>query len=237
MKTVSQFITHASTQLNDQRPGRAFTRWGRGLLLEYLNLALAEIATYRPEAFSKEIDISLVAGAAQSIDPGNSLIAITANSDGTPVGEGDANMATAFNRYAVCSADALVMVEGTPTYLVRTFSIDKNNANKFYVDPPVPKGLTPTVKATIMGGATDYKLTDWDFDIFVAAKYKASIIDYMLACAYGLDRESPTSMARSERLYRRFYDVMGVKYRQESKFKSGYYLGKTGSGDPQAGAR
>ena len=66
MKTVGEYVTHASRQLNDQRPNSAFTRWGRGLLWDDLELGLGEIATYRPEAFATEIDHPLVPGSAQS---------------------------------------------------------------------------------------------------------------------------------------------------------------------------
>ena len=236
MRTVGQYITHVSTQMNDQRPGRAFTRWGRGLLLEYLNLGLAEIGTYRPEAFAKDLEITLQAGATQSVQPGVTLLGLSANEDGTPINKGDAIMANAYNAYSVCKS-GVVFVDGNPVYLVRSFSIDKNDSSKFYVDPPVPKGLTPKVVASVTGAPDNYTLANWDNDIFLASKYKANLIDYMMACAYGLDRESAESRIRSDSLYRRFYDVMGVKYRQESRHNSGYYLGKVGTGDPQAGAR
>lgn len=235
MRTVGQFITHVSTQLNDQRPGRAFTRWGRGLLLEYLNLGIAEISTYRPEAFAKDKELLLKAGASQSVEASETLLSITSNIDGTPINQGDIVMATAFNSYKTC--DSLTFKDGKPNYNVKSYSIDKSNDKKFYVDPPVPNGVTAKIIASVADQLHDRTLQDWDKDVDVSTKFAASLVDFMLACAYGLDQESPQSRARSDALYRKFYDVMGVKYRQESKYRSGYYLGKVGTGDPQAGAR
>ncbi len=210
---------------------------GARLTLEYLNLGIAEIGAYRPEAFSKDVDLKLVAGALQSVEPGVSLASISSNTDGTPVIEGDINMATSFNAYSLCKSSGVRMVNGNPVFYVRTYSIDKLNQHKFYVDPPVPAGLDTYVKATIMGAVKEYTLADWDKDIGIHNKYSASLVGYMLASAYALDQESPESRANSQSLFRKFYEVMGVKYKQESKYRSGYYLGKTGSGDAQAGGR
>lgn len=236
MDTVAQFVTHVSTQMNDQRPGRAFTRWGRGLLLQYLNLGLAEIGTYRPEAFAADEKIQLVPGAVQTIDARKTLVSLSSNNDGTPIIKGDTTMAAAFNAYAVCPPQYR-MVNGEAQYIVRTYSIDDKNGHKFYVDPPVPQGMTITVNGTVTGSIPDYTLADWDKPIAMESKYKANLIDYMMACAFGLDTESAQSRVQSQQLYGKFYDVMGVKYRQESKYRAGYYLGQVGTGDPQAGNR
>lgn len=237
MQTVGQYVTHVSTQLNDQRPNRAFTRWGRGLLLEYFNLGMSEIGTYRPEAFASDIDLKLVPGALQSVARGVSLSAISSNKNGPPINKGDITMATAFGAYSPCRSSGISMVKGNATFYVRSYAIDNADSHKFYVDPPVPEGLDVYVRATVMGAPKEYTLADWNEVVDIQSKYQASLVDYMLACAYGLDQESPESRSHSDRLYKKFYDVMGVKYRQESKYRSGYYLGKVGSGDPQAGAR
>ena len=236
MDTVAQYVTHVSTQMNDQRPSRAFTRWGRGLLLQYLNLGLAEIGTYRPEAFAADEKIKLVPGAVQVIDPRKTLVSLSANADGTPIIKGDTRMAAAYNAYSVCTPQPR-MVNGEAKYLVRTYSIDDKNGHKFYVDPPVPPGMTVFVDGTVTGQIPNYTLADWDKSVAMESKYSANLIDYMMACAYALDAESPQSRANSQQLYRKFYDVMGVKYRQESKYRAGYYLGEVGTGDPQAGNR
>lgn len=237
MKTVGEYVTHASRQLNDQRPNRAFTRWGRDLLLDYLVLGLGEIATYRPEALATEIEHTLTPGAVQTVDTKYTIVNVVANEDGTPIVEGDTRMASAFGAYAVCEDSGISFVKGNPVYHARTYSVDKGNASTFYLDPPAPKGMEVKVKINVTGDSLNYGLEDWNKELRVSHKFSAVLIDYILACAYGLDMESPQSRARSDSLYRRFYDIMGVKYRQESKFKSGYYLGELGTKDIQAGNR
>lgn len=236
MQTVGEFVTHVSTQMHDQRHGRAFIRWGRGLLLEYLNLGLTEIGTYRPEAFAADETLTLVPGATQSIDPSKTLVAISANTDGTPVLSGDVDMATAYNAYAVCVPEPRI-INGVAHYLVRSYSIDKKNSHKFYVDPPVPKGMTVQVTATVSGNIPQYTLADWNKAVEMESKFDANLVQYMLASAHSLDRESAQARQTSGDYYNRFYASMGVKYKQESRYKSGFYLGEIGTGDPQAGNR
>lgn len=236
MQTVGEYATHVSTQLHDQRHGRAFTRWKRGLLLDYLNLGLSEIGTYRPEAFAKDESITLVSGPTQSIEATKSLVALSSNSDGVPILQGDTDMATAFHAYSVCPSEPRI-IGGNAVFHIRTYSIDKKNSHKFYVDPPVPKGIEVKVNATITGAAPQYTLADWDNPVEIESKFAASLVDYMLACAHSLDRESAQSREHSKALYAKFYSVMGVKYKQESRYKSGYYLGEVGIGDPQAANR
>jgi hypothetical protein len=233
MDTVGQYVTHVSGQMNDQRPSRAFTRWGRGLLLDYLNLGLTEIGAYRPEAFAKDEITTLVAGATQTIDASKTLIGLSSNMDGTPILPGDIEMATAFNAYAICPIEPRI-INGKANYLVRSFAFDSKNTHKFYVDPPVPKGMTVQVNATVTGDVPQYTLADWDKPVEMESKFDASLIDYMMAKAFELDMESAQSRTNSQGLFKKFYDVMGVKYRVESKYRSGNYLGEVGP-NPRAG--
>jgi hypothetical protein len=233
MDTVGQYVTHVSTQMNDQRPSRAFTRWGRGLLLDYLNLGLNEIGTYRPEAFAKDVIIDLVAGATQTTDYSKTIVALSSNMDGTPILPGDIEMATAFNAYAICPIEPRI-INGEARYLVRSFALDKHNKHKFYVDPPVPKGLVVQVNASITGEVPQYTLADWDKPIVMESKFSGDLVDYMMAKAFELDMESAQSRSNSQSLFKKFYDVMGVKYKMESRYRSGNYLGEVGS-NPRAG--
>lgn len=237
MRTVGQFVTHVSTQLNDQRPSRAFTRWGRGLLLEYMNLALAEIATYRPEAFARRVKFELQPGNVQIIPDEWDVTSVESNVNGAAVVRGDTVMANAYNTYAICKSTPVTVRDGDSVYNVKTFSLDPDNPRILYVDPPVPKGIEAEVYLNVMTAPEELTLANWNSAVGISHKFKASMVDYMLASAYTLDTESPQSRARSDQLYDKFYKVMGVKYKQESRYRAGYYLGKVGIGDPQAGNR
>lgn len=233
METVGQYVTHASTQLNDQAYGRAFIRWGRALLLDYLNMALAEIGTYRPEAFSVSTMLTLIPGTEQKAPGETGIVAIYANLDGTPIRRADAAISNAFAGYDICPPQPK-FVNGTPKFLVKTYSIDPTSAKTFYVEPAIPKGIEVKVRALVPGDTPQYGLPDWNKPLAMAHRFDSNLIDFIMGTAYRLDSESPESRANSDSLFKKFYAAMGVKYKQESKYRSGYYLGEIGTGNPRA---
>ena len=232
MITVGQYVTHASTQLNDQRHGRAFTRWGRGLLLEYLNLGISEISTYRPESFAVTKEVTLKPGITQTVEQ-SEILSVESNVGGPPIREADSAISNSFAVYDICPP-SIAFVNGTPQFYVRSYSIDKHDAKKFYVEPAVPNGLVVKVNVAVPGTLPQFTLADWDKPLGMLHKFDNNLIDFMMAKAYKLDAESPESRRNSESLMAQFYNAMGVKYKQESKYRSGYYLGETGTGNPRA---
>lgn len=230
MNTVGEYITHASSQLNDQRYGRAFTRWGRGLLLDYLNLAVAEIGTYRPEAFASSVLVTLVSGPLQTIDGKTDIQAVYSNPDGSKIVEMDEDLSNAFSAYDINPPD-IAFRNGDPQYKVRSACVTANNAKMFIVDPPVPPGLSPQVNVWVDGVTPKYDLTNWNDTLAVNSKYINACLDFVMAQALALNTESVSSQQESEKLFIRFYNIMGVNYKQDAKFKSGYYLGQTGTGN------
>lgn len=229
MYTVKFYIEHVSTQLNDQRSKRAFTRWGRALLLDYLNLGLTEIGTYRPDAFTKKITLTLVPGTVQSAPEGTSLVSIESNLDGSFVNKADASLLRGFASYDICPAKPAI-VHGRPVFNIRSYAVGNDNPNEFYVEPAVPKGLNVEVVAKIMGSTPQYTLADWDKPVIMEDKYANNLITFMEAKGFALDMESQSSRAESQVRFRNFYQSMGVKYTMESKFRSGNFNGATGTG-------
>lgn len=230
MDKVKDYILHASTQLNDQLFGRAFVRWGRGLLLDYLNLGLAEIGAYRPDAFAAEEEITLSPGAKQTLAGGRSLKSLVANVDGSFIRESDAMLLKSFAAYDVCAPN-IRFKDGRPDFKIRSFAVSKDNPATFYVEPPVPKGLEVRVIASILGETPVYTLDDWSNEVLIEAKYKNSLVDFMLGKAYEANKESAGDRIASQQHFARFYQILGVKYKRESQYRSGNDLGKTGSGD------
>lgn len=233
MQTVGDYITHASSQLNDQRYGRAFTRWTRGILLGYMNLGLAEIGTYRPEAFAKHVVVQLQQGSLQTIDWMTDVQAIYSNVGGPRVTLMDQPMADAFAQYDTSAPD-VPFVNGAPQYVVRSYYVNKDNPKVFTVDPPVPPGITASMHVIVQGVTPVYALADWDSTLQVNGNYINNLIDFIMAKAYEIDTESTSAAKKSDDLFNRFYMVMGVNYKQIAKFKSGYYKGVPGTGDPRA---
>ena len=233
METVAHIIKHVSGQLSDQSSGKEYIRWPRTTLLEYMNEALKEIASYRPEAFAVTEDVTLVAGSAQTLPNGGLLDAITANADGTPVVKSDAKLMKAFGAYAACSP-RVRFVRGKPRYAAKSFAIDENDASIFYVSPPVPAGITAVVKATYANTEVVVGLQDFDSPLRMADKFYNCLIDYMMARAYQRDTESLVSQQQAQRLFQLFYQVMGTKYKIDAARGSGYYEGQVGTGDSRA---
>lgn len=224
MKTIGDYITHASRQLNDQKKGHAFTRWGRALLLDYLNRGLSELAALRPEDFLSTISVTLKPGVVQALDIEGEIANIGTNADGTPIAVMDKSLTMAFNAHAVCGSN-VKFVNGTPTYRVWAIAIDEKDTHKIYVDPPVPTGLNPTISITVKGQNKQYTLSDWDEDILLPSKYQNNLINFIEACAFRLDNESANSRANSDSLFKQFYNSLGIKYIQQAKYDSGKYSG------------
>lgn len=231
MRSVGGAIEHLSGQLNDQRHNKEFTRWSRAIWLEYLNEGLIAIGAYRPEAFATEQEITLVPGSRQTST--GSVTSISANADGTPVSQTDAGLSTAFGTYFACAAD-VEFKDGAPTYRLRSASIDAKNSHVFYVEPAVPHGVTAKVIATTQSNPPVYTFADWDTPIAMQPKFYNNLLDFMQARAYELDNESPMAFQNSQKFYKHFYEAMGVNYKMESAYRSGYYKGETGTGDPRS---
>lgn len=231
MNTVGQIIEHVSGQLNDQQFKLEYTRWSREKALEYMNQALKEIGTYRPDAFVVSETITLATGTTQTIGPFKSLKEI--HVDGIPMHPADAALLSAFLPYDTCPPKVQYK-NGTPVYNLKSFAVSPHDERTFYVSPPVPAGMAPQVQATLYGEVPEYTLADWDTELGMSDKYYNNLIDFMLARAYELDSESPNSRANSQMYMSRFYTAMGVKYKVDSAFKSGFYQGQIGTGDPRA---
>lgn len=238
MNTVGEFITHASIQLNDQRHGRAFNRWGRGLLLEYLNLGLAEIGAYFPDQFNRLVSVDLVEGRVQSLPDTveGSIVAVKSNSDKTPVSEMDKDMSDAFSAYAVCPP-AVAFENGSPVYRVASYAVDRADPRAFVVEPPVPSGVVSSVLVSVDGAVPQYALTDWDEIHNIPSKYLVPLMDFIVGSANGLNSDSPSARIIHNDALSRFYKVLGINYEQESRYGSGYWKGQYGDGDKRIGAK
>lgn len=233
MKLVADILLEVSRQLNDNKLGREYQRWTRADLLVYLNDALTEVGAYRPDAFSDTLELPLVEGSMQ-VTEGQMLAVNSFN--GVPVTEGDLDLIKAWGNQGNINACMRVDSAGVPIYKVSSYALSSTDSHIFYVDPPVPTGVSATINATVSKPSPRYTLLDLGEDLDILPKYINNIKDYMLFRAYNIDSESVESGTRATQYYSWFYNAMGAKYKMESAQRSGYYLGKTGSGDPRSRA-
>lgn len=225
MATVKYAVKDVSNQLNDQERGNEFVRWSVETVIGYISDGLAQIGLYRPDAFTTLATVTLVPGVRQMLPDG--ITTLSSIADPLTVTSDDFNLLRAFSK-KVCNYD--LDEEGNVVYKLSSYAYDPRNPKYFYVSPPVPLGLNPPATIKINGVISPpmLKLSDWLQELPVDNKYYNALVAFALSKAYEVDTESDTS--HREMLYQRgeFYNMMGIKYKQESKFNSGWYLGARG---------
>ena len=231
--TVGNTIFEVSNLLNDQG-SIPYARWTQPELVEYLNDVLIQIGNFRPDAFTSTISLTLVPGSQQTLPPGISLLksidsnSLNSNCVGAPVTESDLDMARAFYKKPCLPSG------GPETYRVFNFLYYSRNPGVYYVSPPVPDDVIGfQVDATVVQDAPQYTIGDLGSFIAIDQKYHNAIIAWMVMRAYQVDTESETSFRLAQWNERQFWQILGVEYKQESLYKSGYWLGEIGKKDSQ----
>jgi len=232
---IRTFLKDVSRQLNDQKPGKEYTRWTINMLLSYTNTGLAEISGYKPDAFTATSSLVLVSGSYQTMASNVRLISVDSNTDGSLVHEADLDLLRAYRTYDSNSLPIDFSAQGTPQYHARSFAIDPKNPTTFYISPPVPVGLSPSVRVTVQDTVPEYTDSMLDQTIPLESKYRPNLWDYVLARAFELDMESRESRANAQMHFTAFWQAMGVKYKRETQFRNGFYNGQVGEGDSRVG--
>lgn len=230
-------ITSVSTSLNDQETGFPYVRWSIAELTGYLNESLLEILNYRPDAFTVTRSITLGAGAQQTINGiGSFLKSIDTNDPNGSCGaagivECDLNLMRTFYK-APCLPSG-----GASNYRVLSYAYDAKNPLTFYVSPDVPAaGPTINVVGTVIVDPTQWTQTGslnsltWNptSDLTLDQKYFNTVKFWMLARTYEVDTESNTSQAESQGYYKKFYNSLGIQYKQGSDYSRGKFIGQGG---------
>jgi len=235
--SVASIVLEASSQANDQG-AVPYARWKQSEIVQYLDDALIQVGTFRPDAFAATITVALQAGSQQTLPPGFSFLksvdanATNSNCPDATIVECDLNMLRAFFKKP-CTPTG-----GAGDYRVRSFAYDGRNPNVFYVSPPVPvasAGLSVTL--TAVGEAPQYAVSDIGAGTLVAIdpKYRNALLAWMLYRAYEVDTESVSSRQTKLDNEGLFWKTLGVNYKQESLYRSGWYLGDRGLKDNQPG--
>lgn len=232
MSTLKDLCVEVSRQLNDQRPGIEFTRWLRSMLINYASDAFIQVSLYRPDAFTKVMQVSLVPGVRQQLPPGVvSLASVLDNNDfynPLAVMRDDVGLVRTFNKKP-CSYD--LDCNGNVVYRMTAYSYDPRTPGYFFVSPPVPSGMSPLPSVGIAAVADPPTLTnaDWLKPLPISTnKYYNAFIAWMMSRAFEIDTESESSFRNMQFQRSEFYKMMGVKYQMESKFNSAWYLGQRG---------
>jgi hypothetical protein len=232
MKTVLQVIRAASVQLADQRPRQEYTRWTKAMLVQYLNDAMAEISSIRPEAFALRRLVTLVPGRIQTVpEHCMAFVKIEQNPDGTTAYEGDTELLKAIGTTPPKLTQLRYDADGNVLFNVRSYSIDSTDPKTYYISPPVPIGVNVQVLASFVHNPWVYSVQNLGELVDVAPGIFNLAQDYMLGRAYEIDSESAESKSNSVKHFQQFYQFFGLNYKQTSSFQSNNYGGNTAAGN------
>ena len=213
---------------------------------EALNLAVAAVAAYMPDAFSRTIEHELVAGEEQKLPNGVSNIigdirTICVDKDGnettlSPVKKGEEYENVAFkffgDKRCVGSDPEQKDSENTCSkWALTSWTYDSRAPSRLIVSPPVPKGAKAKIKLTVAECPSCLSYPS-DLETELPCDYRAEITDYALSVLYSIPQENEQALSHATTHRRQYLEGMSQHYRSASRLGSGYYKGKEGNGDP-----
>lgn len=216
---ASVILDQVGTLLNDMEPGNEHVRWTVPSLLGYLTEAIATCAQGKPSIFTVVDRLALGTGSTQQLPAQYSrLLDIHFNvnrdgSEGPNVLPGVYSLQQAFQKPG-CRSDALVEV----------YSAYPGSERFFWVDPPIPKGLTytPLVEALVV--LVPQIVTSAAQPLYMPGSapelYRAALVDWVLYRCYAEDQESATSFQRSTTYLQSFQSYLGIGAVQQQVQKS-----------------
>jgi hypothetical protein len=231
MATGLQIITSVSSSpLNDQGAGNPFVRWPINDLMDYMNQGLIEINNHRPDAFLETSDLNIVTGRQRQVLPSQyrllkSIDAMSLNSaysPGAPITQCDLQLLRTFNKKPCLPSG------GETNFRILSYAYDVKDPKNFYVTPVLPLGFPTSVRVTGTMVLAPVAYTDPAVTVALDTVYHAALKFFIAAKAFEVDTESATSQAESAALYKKFYNSLGVKFSQETKFNSGTFAGQGG---------
>jgi hypothetical protein len=234
MATVSEIITSASSSpLNDQEAGHPFVRWSQADLIDYMNQGLIEINNFRPDAFLTTQDLDITPGRHRQVLPLayrllKSIDAMSLGSSyspGEPITQCDLQVMRAFSKRPSTPSG------GIQNFRFISYAYDVKDPRNFYITPYLPIGYPTDVKVTgtmILSPVT-YTVSNLNTSLPIDTVYHTALKFFIAAKAFEVDTESDKSQAESAALYKKFYNSLGVKFSQETKYNSGTFAGQGGS--------
>ena len=219
MAKVEDIVREVSDLLNDNEPGCENVRWSKSSIRHWLlegYLLAAAVAVHKN---SELIEVPLVEGSVQSLPDGYEQFVRIVNNPGTLEKIIDSAEKKAKDRFAGIyetedCVDCVTEVGGKTLGVKKTSETDYEvtgweaepmSATTFYVEPPVPKGYTGSVKVLAI---KTIDLTAKEADIPMWAH--ALSIDWALHRAYATDSESQYAMEKSTSHRRGFYELLAL---------------------------
>jgi hypothetical protein len=232
MATVLSIIESVSSSpLNDQEVGNPFVRWSQEDLMDYMNQGLVEINNFRPDAFLETADLTITTGRMRQLLPSQyrllksiDAMSLTVNySPGEPITQCDLQLLRSFTKRPSTPSG------GIQNFRIISYAYDVKDPKNFYVTPMVPLGFPTTVKVTGTMVLAPVAYNNVSQNLVLDTVYHTALKFFIAAKAFEVDTESEKSQAESMALYKKFYNSLGVKFSQETKYNSGTFAGQGGS--------
>jgi hypothetical protein len=226
--------------------------WSEEARAGYITLALDALKESRPDAFTEEIPITLTPGASQKLPEGAMGIVgrptfLCTDKTGAVVTGGaadivDANTIAAFAHFPSCPTPTSTQTKVTPPagvtvttpcsqWSLQGVETSPNAPGYFTVSPPVPAGMAPVIMVKAQQCSPTYTWPE-DASKPILCRHKAALLEQVLYYVYSTPQESELALQRAVAHGQRFERLLGFQYRMQSKFNSGYFLGRKPDGQP-----
>lgn len=241
---AQDFIEIIRRQLNDDGCKR---QWTDQHILDALNEATCFVAEVRPDLFEEQIEIELtnsdiieppegyrsVTRVLENLDP------ITKQPTGKVIEETDSEKQPIANRYAGidCGTGGVIDVSsGIRKHTIEQAKPLGSSKEKWSVTPPVPSNGVAVVRVMAVRAsepitATNVKLMD------SICRVMAVVKSFVLMRMFELDTESAYAADHAKRYQSQVDTFLGVTYRQQAVYHSGWWMGQEGEGDEEARRR
>jgi hypothetical protein len=197
--TVDSVLNRAGVLLQDTTN----IRWTRNELLDWLNDGQREVVLRKPNAYTKNMTVNLVAGTKQAIpNDGVQLLKVVRNMPGKAIRIVDSE---------ILDSQVPDWHTLTPNSAVQHYCYDESDLKNFYVYPPnngagsVEIVYSAAPPNAVLGGV-----------ISVDDIYQAALLDYILYRAYTKDFTAGADAAKATGHYGTFMNSLGGKAQVES---------------------
>lgn len=222
--TVRDIISNASTVLVDG----GGVRWPYAELLQWVNLAVSEIAVLKPSATAETIEIALVKGTLQALPPTHhmllavhrNLVSVSSSPDGRAGGraittiqrdELDAQIPNWHDPSVLPYSQTVMHVIDHPSDPEAFFVAPGNNGTGIIevlasrMNDPIPVPASPEL------------LASYQIAVPLNDAYETAVLDYVLYRAFSKDMAIPSAAARAQAHFTQFSTALGIKATTEAE--------------------
>ncbi|HDM8192334.1 TPA: hypothetical protein P0E30_003767 [Vibrio harveyi] len=197
---ISNLINNAARLVVDKN----MIRWDKAFWVDAFNAALVAVLDVRPDALTKDLDFTCIAGPKQTLpDEANRIIDIVGNKNGPAL---------------TGSLDLKMMNDYRPEWRTQTaadtitgWMVDERNLETFYTYPPA---TTNAILEIVISKVPD-KVTVADYDgntpCEIKPMYDNAIIEFLIYRAFSEDAEFTANDARAVRALNNFRVMLGDK--------------------------